>query len=139
MYKLWGVWLIFSNNYFQFLNNISPISIYFFNVFSQMFLNNYFQFLNTGIKQILYFSFSYFSSQLNRGVFHPSNFSSLYSTFSFQPNTPKKKKLNLYRTPIIFCTSIFSGLFFPCFLLQRVRHTWPHLSLREVWLGDKAH
>ena len=57
-------------------------------VFSQMFLNNNFQFLNTGIKRILYFLFSYFSSQLNRGVFHPSNFSSLY----FSPPTKHIQK-----------------------------------------------
>ena len=111
-------------------------ALFHLHVFSQMFLNNNFQFLNIGIKRTLYFSFSYFSSQLNRGVFHPPNFSSLYF---FPPTKHTQKKLNLYHLPIIFCTSIFSGLFFPCFLLQRVRHTWPHLSLREVWLGDKAH
>ena len=48
-----GVWFVFSNNHFQFLNNISRISIYFFHphVLSQIFLNNNFQFLNTHTKQ----------------------------------------------------------------------------------------
>ena len=45
---------MFSNNYFQFLNNISYISTHFFtHIFPQMFLNNNFQFLNTHTKQTL--------------------------------------------------------------------------------------
>ena len=42
-----GVWFVFSNNHFQFLNNISRIFTHFFtHIFSQIFSNNNFQFLN---------------------------------------------------------------------------------------------
>ena len=49
-----GVWFVFSNNNFQFLNNILRISTYFFTqTFLQIFLNNNFQFLNTHTKRAL--------------------------------------------------------------------------------------
>ena len=57
--QVWGVWFVFSNNNFQFLNNITRIFTHFFHtffhphVFLQMFSNNNFQFLNTCTKQAL--------------------------------------------------------------------------------------
>ena len=55
LHILRGVWWVFPNNNFQFLNNISRIFTYFFHshVFPQKFLNNNFQFLNTWTKQAL--------------------------------------------------------------------------------------
>ena len=50
-----GVWFVFLNNYFQFLNNILRIFIHFFYpyTFSQIFSNNNFQFLSIYTKRIL--------------------------------------------------------------------------------------
>ena len=63
--RLWGgVWFVFSNHNFQFLNNISRIFIHFFThtYFHKcfQFLNNNFQFLNTYIKRAICFVFSLF-------------------------------------------------------------------------------
>ena len=57
-YYLGAVWFVFLNNIFQFLNNISHISIFFFHlyVFLQIFSNNNFQFLNTYTKRALKYS-----------------------------------------------------------------------------------
>ena len=49
-----GVWYMFSNNNFQFLNNITHISTHYFHphIYPNMFLNNNFQILSACTKHL---------------------------------------------------------------------------------------
>ena len=90
----------------------------------------------------LYFSFSYFSSQLNRRVFHPSNFSSLYF---FPPTKHTQKKINSLPSSHYFLYFHFFRFVFSLFspstcethlasLIVKRSLAWRQSSLNEGWL-----